>query len=599
MAIYSAQSTAVMGKTGATQGPAKIGDNGLAPLAVTKGIHHDKVVATFDEVAGGIIYEIWSRADDNYSSPAVKLGEINGTGVAGTPVSIDITEDGSGDLQDTGLTAPEYFPPSNIFATNGEHETKIVITYAQGYVEPGARRYYWVVAKNAAGGLSADSDEDYGYRHDGRANEEVHVSDSDQGPFSLLNDSASSPFEHTGLSATTTKYYKLRLEASSGEFSDFTDVVTGATGGAGATAPDPPTNVSATKGDHHSKVTLTWTKSAGATAYEIWSGLTDGSAPSKIKDIGDVATADITSVDDPLLTSPSLTAPTSGQATQGAYKDRIELQWTDGILTQGATRRFYVKAVNAGGPSALSNFSDGYRGGTLKGVEIQRSPNGEFGDYTELTDSESSPFTHLEIAAGTEIWYKLRMETTNGLFSVESASFRGDTAAEGAGLYSAPVSGWTSPPEPHKLWAFDIADQSWRQPDTEKKIAFFINGTDSELWAFDDGTKLINSFNSKEPAAISARTKTFVVGVNRKEVVRYLTATYRSEVDFYVDLYAENNPVPIMTILLPRQVIEDTFSKYIGLRAEKFAARVYGASDTLTLLTFNSLIFADEVEDGR
>ncbi len=135
----------------------------------------------------------------------------------------------------------------------------------------------------------------------------------------------------TGLPAGTTIYCRARAVNSAGT-------------GTGAevnflTKPAAPTNVAATDGSYSDKVVVTWTKSTGATGYQVYR---DGSP---LGWLGDVAT-----YDDPGAAAPSIT-PGSSVASDGTSTAQVDLSLSGTGTNNGTTHTYTVRARNATGES--------------------------------------------------------------------------------------------------------------------------------------------------------------------------------------------------------------------------------------------------------
>ena len=115
-------------------------------------------------------------------------------------------------------------------------------------------------------------------------------------------------------------------------------------------APSAPTNVAATDGTHTDKVTVTWTKSSGATAYRVYRNGANVSGT-----LGDVATYDHTGA-----TAPTITAGTA-TASEGTSKDHVTLSLAGESANNGASQTYTVYAYN-GTWSSVSSGNTGYRG---------------------------------------------------------------------------------------------------------------------------------------------------------------------------------------------------------------------------------------------
>jgi len=153
--------------------------------------------------------------------------------------------------------------------------------------------------------------------------------------------------------------------------------------------PDPPTNVSATDGDHTDKVVITWTKSEEATKYEVFR---DGVG---LGELGDVATFDDTGADAPTIT------PGNSVATDGDHTDRVALSLSGSSANNGTTHTYKVKAGNETGWSGDSNTDNGYRGVGSLTYQWQRSAADSDADYGNIVGATSSTYNDTAAPAPT------------------------------------------------------------------------------------------------------------------------------------------------------------------------------------------------------
>lgn len=170
-------------------------------------------------------------------------------------------------------------------------------------------------------------------------------------------------FSHaiTGLDAGTLYYYRAMAYNADGWAYGSEDTF--------LTLCDPPTNVSATDGDHSDKVVVTWTKSFGATGYNI---LRDGGI---IDTVGDVAT-----YDDNTATAGNISSAGTATASDGSSGLHVTLSLAGEGTNNGTTYSYKLQALNATGNSTDSAADNGYRSvGTLS-YQWQVDSGGGFGN---------------------------------------------------------------------------------------------------------------------------------------------------------------------------------------------------------------------------
>ena len=199
------------------------------------------------------------------------------------------------------------------------------------------------------------------------------------------------------------------------------DSVTLSTYAEGGTAPDPPTNVAATK-NNASKVTVSWTKSTGATSYEIYRN------GSLLDTVGDVSSYDDTTASAPVIT------PGSTIASDGDYGDKVALSLSGTSITDGETYTYTVKAVNVAGTSAESASDTGYRKAGSLSYQWMRSSADSDASYYDIWEAVTASYNYTgapspQITAGSAV-----ASDGTSPYHVE-LSLSGTSIADGSGRY--------------------------------------------------------------------------------------------------------------------------------------------------------------------
>ncbi len=179
------------------------------------------------------------------------------------------------------------------------------------------------------------------------------------------------------------------------------------------TKPAAPTNVAATDGVHTNKVTVTWTKSTGATGYQIYR---DGAG---LGWLGDVATGD-----DNGATAAHFSDNGTVTASDGTFAAHVELILTGEAI--GTTPHTYkVRAKNATGESADSGTDTGYRGYGAITYQWQRSAADADGGYGDIIGGTTDPYDDVGAPIdGSGRWYRVFIDAT-GVAQGESTHDRG------------------------------------------------------------------------------------------------------------------------------------------------------------------------------
>lgn len=175
--------------------------------------------------------------------------------------------------------------------------------------------------------------------------------------------------------------------------------------------PDPPTNVAATDGVHTDKVVITWTKSDGATKYEVFRDDVG------LGELGDVATYDDTGADAPTIT------PGAAVAGDGTSTAHVALSLSGESANNGTTHTYTVKAGSAGGWSAASGSDTGYRGVGSLTYQWQISAADSDADYSNISGATTEPYNHA-VAHSDGRYYKC-VENATGATEATSSADRG------------------------------------------------------------------------------------------------------------------------------------------------------------------------------
>ncbi len=184
--------------------------------------------------------------------------------------------------------------------------------------------------------------------------------------------------------------------------------------------PDAPTNVSATDGTYTDKVTVTWTKSTGATGYKVYEG------SNLLDTLGDVAT-----YDDTAAPAPTITGGTAS-ASDGTSTSYVTLSLSGESANVGTSRTYKVVAFNGVGDSADSSTNTGYRGIGSLGYQWYRSSGDADSDYSSLSGATTDPYNDTTAPEdGSGRYYKCYLTATGATATYSSANrgYRSVTAS--------------------------------------------------------------------------------------------------------------------------------------------------------------------------
>lgn len=177
--------------------------------------------------------------------------------------------------------------------------------------------------------------------------------------------------------------------------------------------PSSPINVDATDGNHTDKVVITWTKSDGATGYQVYRNATP------LGWLGDVTTYDDTGAD-----APTITAGTAF-ASDGTSANHVTLSIAGESANNGTTHTYKVKARNAEGESGDSDTNTGYRGVDSLTYQWQRSAADSDADYSNIDGATTDPYNDTGAPANGDGRYYKCVENATGATQQTTNADRG------------------------------------------------------------------------------------------------------------------------------------------------------------------------------
>jgi len=153
------------------------------------------------------------------------------------------------------------------------------------------------------------------------------------------------------------------------------------------TAPDPPTNFDATD-TRSGEVRCTWTKSDGATKYQLYR---DGAPIGG--ELGDVATTD-----DGTAVAGTISNAGTVTASDGTQTAHVVLSLASEATASGTTYTYKVRAGHAGGWSGDSNTDNGHR---EPGAITYKWQVDDGGGYDDIVGGTTDPYNYTGAPAGT------------------------------------------------------------------------------------------------------------------------------------------------------------------------------------------------------
>jgi hypothetical protein len=264
------------------------------------------------------------------------------------------------------------------------------------------------------------------------------------------------------------------------------------------TKPAAPTNVSATDGSSTTKVTITWTKSVGATDYHVWRDSTDLGAA------GDAATFDDTGAYPPMV----LVGTSS--ASDGTSADYVTLSLDGNSSSNGLASSYKVISSNSSGNSANSTPDIGYRGTTSLTYQWQRSSADSNANYSNIDGATTNPYNDTAAPSnGDGRYYKSNISMTGATLAKEIDSFSTLNDVHGYSIFDYYWRGqnWT-PSENYTMSYIAIHLYKQGSPPNDMKLDIRLTDVDGKP------TGAILSTGSISAAAVTTTPEWYIINMS-------------------------------------------------------------------------------------
>lgn len=195
--------------------------------------------------------------------------------------------------------------------------------------------------------------------------------------------------------------------------------------------PDAPTNVSATDGTSTANVTITWTKSSGATGYRVYR---EGTNISGL--LGNVST-----YTDTTATVGTIT-PGNTVASDGTSLSYISVSNNGYSISNGTSYSYTVRSVSENGTSIDSISDTGYRGPGTLSFQWQVSAADSNSNFSNITGATTTSFNDTSAPSdGSGRYYRCILSATGYTTQYSSANrgFRATNTTTTVPPYTPPV----------------------------------------------------------------------------------------------------------------------------------------------------------------
>ncbi len=199
-----------------------------------------------------------------------------------------------------------------------------------------------------------------------------------------------------------------------------------------AGAPSAPTGVTATDGDNHDKIAVSWNVVAAADSYQVFSSSDSLGSYSYLTSTTSV---NDTTYDDTGAPSPTLNAPDSVIATDGTIGSHVALSWPAATVTSGTKLYYKVVAFDSTVASDTSAVNGGFTDDTFGSYLVVRSSGDSDAGYDTLAAGVAAvSYNDSSLPAITNAPSSL--SATDGTYQDKIVvSWSGQSVTAGAGRY--------------------------------------------------------------------------------------------------------------------------------------------------------------------
>ncbi len=200
-----------------------------------------------------------------------------------------------------------------------------------------------------------------------------------------------------------------------------------------ASPPSTPTGVTATDGDNHDKIAVSWNVVADADSYQVFS--TSDSLGS-YSYLASTSSNTDTTYDDTAADKPTLNDPANLTATDDTLGNHIALSWSAASMTDGDTLYYKVVAFNEDLASDTSLVNGGYTRDTIDSYDVERSADDSDGGYGSLVTGVTAVSFNDSTAPPDTINAPTSLTATDSTYLDKiDVSWSGQSVLAGAGRY--------------------------------------------------------------------------------------------------------------------------------------------------------------------
>ena len=146
----------------------------------------------------------------------------------------------------------------------------------------------------------------------------------------------------------------------------------------------------------------------------------------------------------------------------------------------------------------------------------------------------------------------------------------------------------------NKAWGYSLRTRMWREIVSDIYLTIMTKDENADLLVYDETYNRIYGSDVQENTIMQIRTKAFQISHDRKEPVRYVWVTYKSETSLQFNLYVENGATAVasdvLPITLPSASDVTTVKLAIRYRANTFSVEITEAAVSTHEVEINKII---------